>query len=84
MGSGAEAVVFVYIGLCTFTYKFGWSISCIISLTIIIVLGRFLTVFLVDALFRICSRGKRLNWKELAFISYGGVIRGAVAFALVL
>lgn len=35
-------------------------------------------------LFRLCFRKKTIAFNELLFISYGGMIRGAIAFALVL
>merc|ERR1712166_686450 len=33
---------------------------------------------------RLCCRKKTIAFKELLFICYGGMIRGAIAFALVL
>jgi NhaP-type Na+/H+ or K+/H+ antiporter len=54
LGSGAESVVFAYIGLCTFTYaadqqdnKFPWSISFIGIMFAIIIVGRLMTVWSV-------------------------------------
>jgi len=41
------------------------------------VLGTFYTL-------RLCCRKKTIEFKELLFICYGGMIRGAIAFALVL
>lgn len=35
-------------------------------------------------LFRICFRAKTIAFNELCFITYAGMIRGAIAFALVL
>lgn len=35
-------------------------------------------------LFRLCFKRKTINFKELVFIMWGGMIRGAIAFALVL
>jgi NhaP-type Na+/H+ or K+/H+ antiporter len=35
-------------------------------------------------LFRLCFKRKTINFNELCFITYAGMIRGAIAFALVL
>ena len=92
-GSAAEATVFAYIGLCTFTYASGqgetssniWSISFIGWMTVVIILGRIMAVWLVHGMFRFCCcKMKDIDIKELIFISYGGMIRGAIAFGLVL
>lgn len=46
--------------------------------------GRIIAVFGTFYLFSLCFRKKTISFKELIFISYGGMIRGAIAFALVL
>lgn len=46
--------------------------------------GRIIGVFGTFYLFSLCFRKKTISFKELIFISYGGMIRGAIAFALVL
>jgi NhaP-type Na+/H+ or K+/H+ antiporter len=94
LGSAAESLTFSYIGLCTFTYApkqndIGddnnyWSVSLILYLTGIIIVGRLITVFFVEGMFKLCSKKSNINLKELIFISYGGMIRGAIAFGLVL
>jgi hypothetical protein len=53
----------------------------------IVFFSRILALIIVQVLFRACSRFKgppdvKLN--ELIFIMYGGMIRGAIAFGLVL
>jgi len=35
-------------------------------------------------MFRLCFKKKTINFRELCFITYAGMIRGAIAFALVL
>ena len=98
IGSAAEAVVFAYVGLCVFTYAEGdegeqrdsaytWSPSFIGWMTAIIICGRLLTVFSVHGLAQLCRRkgtDPDVNIRELTFIAYGGMIRGAIAFGLVL
>jgi NhaP-type Na+/H+ or K+/H+ antiporter len=91
-GAGAEGLVFAYIGLCLFTYMNDahpydenniWSFSFIGYMAPVIVIGRLLSVYLAYLIFLPCSK-TRLSFKELTFISYGGMIRGAIAFGLVL
>lgn len=97
-GSAAESFVFAYIGLCTFTYtsfeeetditkteiKYPWSISFIVVMSAIIIVGRFLAVWSAHGLVMLCSKTRDVTVKELLFITYGGMIRGAIAFGLVL
>ena len=47
-------------------------------------MGRLIAVMGTFYLFRLCFRKKTINFRELLFISYGGMIRGAIAFALVM
>lgn len=51
---------------------------------VIIVVGRLAAVVVVWYLFRICFHKETISFPELMFITYGGMIRGAIAFALVL
>lgn len=93
-GAASESIVFAYIGLCVFTYahdaKVGdlnqhtWSISFIGWMTLIVILGRICAVWTAHFLFRMCSKKADITFRELCFISYGGMIRGAIAFGLVL
>lgn len=46
--------------------------------------GRFCAVFCTFYLFRLCFKKKTISARELCFIVYAGMIRGAIAFALVL
>jgi len=50
----------------------------------IIIIGRLISVFGVFYSSRLCCKRKTINFRELCFISYAGMIRGAIAFALVL
>ena len=61
-----------------------WSVSFILWMTLIIIVGRLMAVWFVHGLFRVCCKMKDINIRELIFISYGGMIRGAIAFGLVL
>lgn len=95
-GSAAESFVFAYLGLCLMTYsapedgsepKFPWNGVFIILMFAIVFVSRVLAIIIAQVLFRACGKFKgppdvRLN--ELVFVMYGGMIRGAIAFGLVL
>ena len=85
---GAEAIVFSYIGLCTFTYadskEFPWSPTAILIFLGIVIVGRFTAVFFSHYLFKICCRFEDVSFKELLYLTFSGMIRGAIAFGLVL
>ena len=85
--------------MCVFTYaaeevnvdpgedKYIWSVSFILWMSFIIIIGRIFAVWSVHFLFRACQRCKGapdVDVKELVFITWGGMIRGAIAFGLVL
>jgi NhaP-type Na+/H+ or K+/H+ antiporter len=53
-------------------------------MTAIIIVGRLCAIAIVQTLFSMCSKTKDVQFKELLFISWGGMIRGAIAFGLVL
>ena len=95
LGSISEAFVFSYIGLCTFTYsgyskledgnpKWDWSLNFILCMSGIIIIGRVMAVSIAHGLFSMCSKSRDITLNELGFISWGGMIRGAIAFGLVL
>lgn len=85
LGKTAEAAVYCYVGISLYTCipEF-WSFSFIAWQFSIIVVGRIIGVIATFYLFRLCFRKKTINFRELLFIVYGGMIRGAIAFALVL
>lgn len=85
----AEGFVFSYLGLTFFSYRhFAWSWHLICVLLFAILVGRACgSMGLIGAL-KICGYEKgnpnALTFKELVFIWYAGMIRGAIAFGLVL
>ena len=99
-GSIAEALVFIYIGVSVFSYYdkidvdgyhglkgdylYPWSPSTIGYMTLIVIIGRCLAVWFVHFAFKMCSKKADIDCRELLFISWGGMIRGAIAFGLVL
>jgi hypothetical protein len=46
-----------------------------------IIVARYLGVFVIQYLFLACTK-QTLSVKEVAFLSYAGMIRGAIAFGL--
>jgi NhaP-type Na+/H+ or K+/H+ antiporter len=85
ISTAAEAGVYSYIGLSLYSNFNGWwSWEFIIWESIIIMVGRYVAVFGCMYAFRACFKSRTLNDKELLFIGWGGMIRGAIAFALVM
>ena len=85
LGHTAEAAVYSYVGISLYNAIPGWwSFEWIAWQMVIIVVGRIIAVFGVFYLFRLCFKKKTISCRELCFITYGGMIRGAIAFALVL
>ena len=85
LGHSAEAGVYSYIAIALYSNIPGWwSFEFIAYETILIVFGRVAAIFVTFNAFKTCFKSRTLNAKELLFISWGGVIRGAIAFALVL
>jgi NhaP-type Na+/H+ or K+/H+ antiporter len=85
MGTAAEAGVYSYIGIALYSQIPSWWSWSLISLQfLIIIFGRILAVFGTFYLFRLCFKSRNINFRELCFITYAGMIRGAIAFALVL
>lgn len=83
----AEAFVFSYIGLTFFSYgTYAWSADLIIAEVFIVIFGRAFGTIGFYSLLNLCGYEKKnpLSWKELIFIWYAGMIRGAIAFGLVL
>lgn len=50
----------------------------------VILVGRFIGVVGLVYLLQILRHKKKVNFKQLLFITYAGLIRGAIAFGLVL
>ena len=86
MGFIAEAFVFGYLGLTFFTfYEMKWSPDLFFTEIVVIILGRILGTLGLMSIAKMCGFvEKNINFKELVFIWYAGMIRGAIAFGLVL
>ena len=81
----AEALIFCYIGVGIFSYKASdWSFEFIGYEFAIIIVGRLLSVIIVQYSFVLCGCENTFKLKELVFLSYAGMIRGAIALGLAL
>lgn len=80
-----EAFVFGYLGITFFSYiSLDWSWQLFIGMLIICVSGRFIGTIGVIKICELFGYKSGIRFKDLVFISYAGIIRGAVAFGLVL
>lgn len=85
MGTVAEAAVYSYIGIALLNaIPQWWSFTFIFSQFALIIVGRVVAVFCTFYAFKLCCKTRTINVWELCFITYAGMIRGAIAFALVL
>lgn len=89
LGFLAEGFVFSYLGLTFFSYRYmPFSVSFIGVMFAIVVIGRGLATMGIISLLKLCRYEKNatspLNYRELTFIWCAGLIRGAIAFGLVL
>ena len=83
LGYFSEALIFSYIGLGIFKQpQQDWSISFIGIELVLIVVCRLLSVILVQYTFLLFGAEKSLTFKECVFLSYAGMIRGAIALGL--
>jgi NhaP-type Na+/H+ or K+/H+ antiporter len=85
LGETAEAAVYSYVGIALYsTIPTWWSFSFVFAQLAIIIIGRLIGVFSTFYCCRCCFKKKTIKVNELLFITYAGMIRGAIAFALVL
>lgn len=85
IGETAESAVYAYVGLSLYsTIPTWWSWSFVFLQFAIIIVGRVIGVLSTFYTCRCCFKKKTINFRELLFITYAGMIRGAIAFALVL
>jgi len=85
LGSAMEGFIFSYLGLTFFAYQeYNWSPRLIGIEFIIVIFGRFCGVLGLIKLLELCTYKSGVHWQELFFMSFAGVIRGAIAFGLVL
>lgn len=80
-----EAFVFIYLGISFFSFgHMRWCPTLILIEVGVIMLGRFIAVVGLLGFLRICRYDSKLTFKQQIFIWFAGMIRGAIAFGLVL
>lgn len=85
LGEMAESAVYAYVGLALYaTIPTWWSFGFVFCQLAIIIGGRVIGVIGTFYCCRLCCKRKTIKFNELLFITYAGMIRGAIAFALVL
>ena len=83
MGYFSEALIFSYIGLGIFKQpQQDWSVTFICIELVLIVLSRLFSVLSVQYVFVMCGADHKLKFNDCIFISYAGMIRGAIALGL--
>ena len=85
LGYATEAFVFGYLGLTFFSYQnLKWSPMLFGIELLVIVIGRLLGTVGLTSFLRLFGYKQEMSMKELIFVWYAGMIRGAIAFGLVL
>lgn len=85
LGYLTEAFVFAYLGLTFFSYSsYNWSPHLFLVELGVIMVGRIFGTLGLIGLLRLFGYQSGISMKELIFIWYAGMIRGAIAFGLVL
>lgn len=80
-----EAFVFSYLGITFFSYtSYDWSLGLCLGMLINVVVFRTLGTIGIIKFLELFGFKSGLTLKDLFFIAYAGMIRGAVAFGLVL
>ncbi len=80
-----QAFIFSYLGVSFFSFaSLDWSPSLILVELGIVIVGRFGGTLGLIGLLRLCGYHSGIQWKEVFFMGYAGLIRGAIAFGLVL
>jgi len=90
IGFGFEAFVFAYLGLSFFSYvdtntmSYAWSWHFILVELFICCVARFTGTVILLYILVLLRHKQQVSFKQVLFICYAGLIRGAIAFGLVL
>lgn len=80
-----EAFVFIYLGFSFFSFSgHRWCPKLIMAEIGVIMVGRFIAVVGLLLFLKICKYDSKLSLKQQIFVWFAGMIRGAIAFGLVL
>lgn len=85
-GFAAEAFIFSYLGITIFSYTdYDWSWEFFVAEFIVVLVGRYLGIVgLLYGISIVFGHKRQITFKEAIFLYCGGMIRGAIAFGLVL
>jgi len=88
LGYISEAAVFGFIGVSAehyiFLTPFSWGF--VVGGFFIVIVGRYLAIYISYYVFEVCPIGSKenyLNFRQLTFLSWAALIRGAIAFGLI-
>lgn len=88
MGYISEGTVFIYLGVSSVFYLWFKPISWpfIGVMICIVIAGRFMAVYISYYIFSCCpgKQSNKLTFPQVSFISFAALIRGSIAFGLVL
>lgn len=85
MGLAMQGFIFSYLGVSFFSFAhLDWSYDLILVELGICILGRFGGTLGLIGLLTLCGYNSGITFKQVFFIGYAGLIRGAIAFGLVL
>jgi len=88
IGYGFEAFVFAYLGLTFFSYadlkSNVWSWSFILVELVNVIISRFLGTVCLLYFIKLCGHQTQITFRQALFVFISGIIRGAIAFGLVL
>lgn len=88
IGYGFEAFVFAYLGLTFFSYADlktnVWSWHLILVSLGNVIISRFFGTVCLLYLIKLCGHNTEITFRQVLFVFISGIIRGAIAFGLVL
>lgn len=80
-----ETFIYISLGFYTFSYtdSANWSFPFLITMLTVLVVGRVVVVMVCVLMINLCSKkGKRIGAKKQMVFWWGGIVRGAICFAL--
>ena len=80
-----ETFIYISLGFYTFSYtdSANWSFAFLITMLTVLVVGRVVVVVVCVLMINLCSKkGKRIGAKKQMVFWWGGIVRGAICFAL--
>merc|ERR1719233_2305570 len=87
LSESCEKLIFVLLGLFTFRYSFAqyWSITLIAFTFMAIIIGRVVLVLVTTNITNLFTpKHSRMGWSEQLIFIWSGLVRGAIAFCLIL